>query len=539
MANESLRKQNTTIRDCWELIKMTYEKKRLKKIILLLISLLITINLYATTYFISSNGSDGASGSAMFPWKTLAYACQHTVSGDVIFVRAGVYAETQISYVPSGVSIEGEGSSSRLVGSYIILSGPGGNQSISNLRIDGNNIAGGNNILINGRHDIVITKCSFNNFTAGNLFYATEAMEYAIDVWFSYNIEIHNNTIEAGIRSIGNNRNLNIHHNTIGKVSLGANPEVGVYLCDVDDVHIWNNKFKNLATAIVIVAYGTTIVRDVYIYCNLMINAGVSPPEIWGYGSGIQFCGLTSGIVRNINILNNTIVGNPGNRQTMIGVWLPTVGDGKLIVVRNNIIQGFQYASIFAAGPEQRMDSVFIENNILFENAILGDGFAPDNQPYFTNVPQPPYKVQQNNIMSNPLFIGSGDYHLQSNSPGVGGGYYMPFITMYHDGDYYTSPPNIGAYNGYMTIVVDPSTIKDEMLIYPIPADDNISIMIKNPNFRPVKLQILNYSGRIMVDEKMDTDEILHLPIDLAPGLYVVRAINKKQEMIVQKIIVK
>jgi len=321
---------------------------------------------------------------------------------------------------------------------------------------------------------------------------------------------------------------------------MNTQPEVGVYLCDADNIHIWNNKFKNLASAIVITSYGTTTVRDVYIYCNLITDAGVITSNVWGYGSGIQFGGLTTGVVRNIHMINNTMSGNPGNRQTMVGIWMPTVTDGigKMIVVRNNIIKGFQYASIMSAGPQPRMDSVFIENNIFYENATLGTGYAPDNLPYYTNVPLPIYNVQQNNIVGNPLFISTTDYHLQGTSPAKGKGIYTLWISVYHDNDNYLNPPNIGAYNGYLVIPPDPIN-NDELLIYPVPSTDNITIMVKNPNFHPVKLQILDYLGRIIIEERMTSDEIQHLPIDLKSGFYFIRVVNSNQDAITEKIVVK
>jgi len=539
--SDIIKTKNNTIKDCWELIKLSFEKKRIKKKSLTIVLFFLFLNLSATTYFISPNGNDVAPGSAILPWRTLANACRKTLSGDIIFVNPGSYLETEICYLPSGVSIEGAGTTSRLVLAFIILDGAGGNQHISNVKLDGNNLDGGNNIFINGRHDVVINNCTFTNYRFGNLYYATKEQQYAIEVWYSYNVEIHHNTIEGGIRSIMNNKNLNIHHNIIGKQALNTLPEVGIYLCDADNIHIWNNKFKNLASAIVLTSYGTTIMKDVYIYCNLVTDLGVISSNVWGYGSGIQFGGLTSGIVRNIHLINNTMSANPGNRQTMIGIWMPTITDGigKKIVIRNNIIRGFQYASILAAGPQPRMDSVFIENNIFYENAILGEGYATNNLPYYTNVPLPIYNIQQNNMVVNPLFVSSTDYHIQGTSPGRGTGIYTLWILVYHDGDNYHAPPNIGAYNGYMTPLVDnPVANKDELLIYPIPASDNISIIVKDPNFNPTQLQILDYVGRIVMEETMTGNEILHLPIDLKPGFYVVKVVNAQQKIIIQKIII-
>jgi len=490
-------------------------------------------------YFVAPNGSNSGTGSAVYPWRTLEYACTRTVSGDVIFIRSGTHnGMGSISRLPSGVSVEGDGETSVLVETTILLEGGIGNQHITNVKFDGNNKDVFTAIIIDNRHDVILSNCKFVNFKTGNRFYADIAYEYAIELRHSYNIEISNNIIEAGIRSFYDNRNLNIHHNLIGKSSISLEPEVGIYLCDVDNIRIWNNKFKNLATFIEVSAYGITKVKDVYIYCNLMTTAGISDITTWGYGSGIRFGGLTTGTVRNINVMNNTIVGNPGNRYTMIGIWLPTLGDGTIINIVNNIIHGFQYASIFAAGPDPRMDSVYIENNILFMNAITGRSYAPNNLPYFTNVPLPLILVQQNNIEEDPLFIGNNDFHLQNTSPGVSAGLYIPWIEFYHDDDTYFGTPNIGAYNGYPTIIIDP-VVEDELIIYPIPATDNISIMIKDPKFQPNRLDIYDYNGKILISQKIDTDFISHLPINLKTGFYILKITNSRQNILIGKIIVK
>ena len=93
---------------------------------------------------------------------------------------------------------------------------------------------------------------------------------------WTHDIEIDNNILECGIRSLYDNRNLNIHHNNVGKPSMNVEPEVGIYLCDVDYVRIWNNKFKNLNTFIEFSSFGETKLFNIYVFCNLMINSGVS-----------------------------------------------------------------------------------------------------------------------------------------------------------------------------------------------------------------------------------------------------------------------
>jgi pectin methylesterase-like acyl-CoA thioesterase len=50
----------------------------------------------ATTFFVAQDGSDGNSGSAAAPWRTLQHAVDTAEPGDTIEVRAGTYAGARI-----------------------------------------------------------------------------------------------------------------------------------------------------------------------------------------------------------------------------------------------------------------------------------------------------------------------------------------------------------------------------------------------------------------------------------------------------------
>lgn len=130
----------------------------------------------AQTYYISTGGSDAVgNGTIASPWRTLAKAATVvTKEGCTIHVSPGIYMETeQVKLVP-GVSIEGEDSSS-IIKSAIkddwkeILSlrseeGTKGNQHISNLTFDGQDLSSFWAIYISGRSQVSIYNCSFSNF---------------------------------------------------------------------------------------------------------------------------------------------------------------------------------------------------------------------------------------------------------------------------------------------------------------------------------------------------------------------------------------
>ena len=146
-----------------------------------------TLKAGGTIYYVALTGNDvTGNGSVTSPWRSLYKACQSvTVSGSVIHIKAGTYSEANQCTLAVGVSLEGDGVNSiiqctRVVsriggtssGSISLLSttqGTNGNQSISNLKLDGIN-KGTIGIVVGRRsnvkiHDITITNFLYNGIT--------------------------------------------------------------------------------------------------------------------------------------------------------------------------------------------------------------------------------------------------------------------------------------------------------------------------------------------------------------------------------------
>ena len=58
--------------------------------------LLMAASASATDYYVSTSGSDGNSGSAGSPWRTLQHAANSVTAGDVVHVSDGTYVGFQI-----------------------------------------------------------------------------------------------------------------------------------------------------------------------------------------------------------------------------------------------------------------------------------------------------------------------------------------------------------------------------------------------------------------------------------------------------------
>lgn len=130
-------------------------------------------------YYIDPSGSDTrGDGSKNKPWSSLSHACSVIASSSTIHINPGKYIESNRCTLAPGVNIEGEGYNSLIISHYVskdevdalILlksSSPGvdGNQSISNIRLDGD-LTGTKAIYGHYRNNITIRNCSIENFAS-------------------------------------------------------------------------------------------------------------------------------------------------------------------------------------------------------------------------------------------------------------------------------------------------------------------------------------------------------------------------------------
>lgn len=241
-----------------------------------------TLNSLSTTFYISPVGNDTTGdGSFINPWKTLFFATQTvTTAGDTIFVKAGVYTETLQCHLSVGVSIEGEGITSVIQSDLTnhfeeLLSlkspeGTNGNQHISNLKFDGQNLSTYWCIWVAGRSNVSIYNCTIQNFrdrgvifsgrvnledfppdslyASGNKFYnniVNNCAAYSdtangvfgrgcLNIGGQIGMQIYNNTITQNQRPEGQNgwpikyvnhgylKNCKIYNNTLTKIPYGG-----------------------------------------------------------------------------------------------------------------------------------------------------------------------------------------------------------------------------------------------------------------------------------------------------------------------------
>jgi len=511
-------------------------------------------------YYISTSGSDSSgNGTSNKPWKTLAYACSRvTTSGSVIHVNAGTYIETSQCNLAVGVSIEGEGVTS-IIKSHVSSSytytiqlysntqGTNGNQHISNIKMDGDNLTGWGAMSITMRSNVEIYNCTFVDFysravyfvvvpgtmptswstgnkfhdnivtdstscippdagdgTTGelvlggqqtmliynNIFDATErpsgstgflikgvdgynkdikiynntllktpfggtVWDFVIELWNCLGgIEIYNNTMTGSIDFSGTYGTTKgaysygawIHNNIIGETTVSnqnARMTRGVqFEQQAEGIIVENNWFKNMGSAIYFPVYHESpftfsTYTDINIRYNIFNNLGAADGIGGTVGYGIYFNTATGGInvCNGFHVYNNVFIGHVGTTNTGWGIEIPdnfaTTTD---VSIRNNIVENFDQYPVYGSTA---VSGLSIEKNIFYGN---GNSNAPAYSGSGT---------VQNNIISNPLFVSSTNFHLQSNSPAINAGINAG-LTSDYDGNSVPYPaggaPDIGAY---------------------------------------------------------------------------------------------
>lgn len=515
------------------------------KKILIVFLLLISFGAYSATYYISTTGSNSNDGSVGSPWLTLKYACDHaTTSGDVIHVNSGTYNETQQSILRVGVSIVGEGITSIITSTVTTTTGTiygqssmgtNGNQSISYIKMDGNNTTAFGGIVFVGRSNVSVHHCTFINFNWGaiafygrgdtgdgdpatpatgntcynntitNCSYYTTVGSGAVRVGGQTGVLIHDNTIIQPDRGTnlngygikyaagGYNRGMKIYNNTItiphwtagswnfsieswnnrggieiynntlqGGIDVGGTNEVddGTYgfttkiynntigfpefptyneravtvECAISDLWIYNNTFNNMTTSIIFnQSNPSDNISNIHIHNNVINGAGVNGSN--GAGIGVYF---TSNIdLNNIQIWNNTFYDGGLSYSSLAAVMFKDfTGTISNVSIRNNIIQGFNNSPIYF--QDVAPDIVSIENNVFYGN-------GNSNVPRFYLI-TPTNKTEQNNIVSNPLFVSLGsNFNIQTGSPAKNAGLDVG-ITSDILGNSIQGVPDIGAY---------------------------------------------------------------------------------------------
>jgi hypothetical protein len=270
---------------------------------------------------------------------------------------------------------------------------------------------------------IVYNNIYQNPFTSG------EHWDFSIEIWdIRGGVEIAYNYCEGSIDLSGK---INVkgeydycawvHHNVIGQPTQSLYEHTRGFILEAhlnnEDIIIEKNYVKNTATGL---GFGqpepseATVFKNIRISHNIFESMGITDAlathsKGWGIKSSDPADWQT---VDNWEVYNNVITAKEGTYSTMWGIMIPPMVSTN-IKIRNNIVVGFDYAGVFGynnGDPDITCDILSIENNCFYGN-------GNSNLPRYGNGYTPTNNTTQNNIIADPLFKSSTDFHLQSTSP--------------------------------------------------------------------------------------------------------------------------
>ena len=107
------------------------------------------------------------------------------------------------------------------------------------------------------------------------------------------------------------------------------------------------------------------------------------------------------------------------------------------ITIKRNFHIFVNFSFWFVSPLGSKINGLYLENNILYKN-------DNDNKPYMEN--GNPRKYSNKNIVADPKFVSTTNFHLKSGSPGIKKGQKIKSFVLDIEKNLASSQPNIGAY---------------------------------------------------------------------------------------------
>jgi hypothetical protein len=254
----------------------------------------------ANWIYVSETGNDvTGDGTSGAPYATVSHAATTASSGDTIYVVAGTITETAQVVLGTGVSIYGAGNTSIIKSNYSYTDywpstliatiklrstseGTEGNQSISNIRMDGDNLTATAAICVSARSNVSIHHCEFEDFdNYGVSFTGTVDMNYGEATTYASGNSFHDNIM------------VNCVTDASGTPGYPAGGRGSLMIGSDEDMLIYNNTFVevnrgtgNLQYAIQKMCFGFH--KGLKVFNNDMTTHGM---ELWFCRGGIEISG--------------------------------------------------------------------------------------------------------------------------------------------------------------------------------------------------------------------------------------------------------
>ncbi len=357
---------------------------------------LFFLNTSANTFYINPKGSDVyGNGSVSSPWQSLFKATSSvTKSGDIIHVATGVYKEFNQCSLAAGVSIEGEGTGSVITSnltedwkeflSVRSTEGTDGNQHISNLKFDGQNLSTFWGIWVGGRSNVSIHDITMIDFRdRGIIFTGTNAITDGEPGVYAKNNSFYNNTVVncaqyldgygRGCLNIGGQEEMLIYKNTIIQNSRPAGHNG------------WPVKLAAGGYIRGVKIYNNILTKNKYLGSFPGDNDWDFAIELWNISGGTEIHGNTiEGAIDLVNISrgkydygvwfhDNKILQPSLNKFFQSGLIFELSAEA--VIVEHNTFDKISGAILFNAQENTHLENIVIRKNVFTDIGInTGNG---------------------------------------------------------------------------------------------------------------------------------------------------------------------
>lgn len=272
------------------------------------------------------------------------------------------------------------------------------------------------------------------------------------------------------------------------------------------------------------------------IFNNTLIASGPFTIGVYCYSRGAQ-----------TSVYNNVFINCPGGVYGIRGGTYNNVfyNCGDLFVYRMTSIAlpgTFKNNIIYFTKAEQHAyyatetDGLTIDYNLY--NIELSNMFWTDHN---TLASMQALGKEAHSLVGNPDFVSSTDLHLQTGSPAIGKGIHIEIPETDYDGKYYNDPPSIGAYEGNPPKEPKPPDPGEKQIIilYPNPADGNLTILREESNLATQRFRIISISGKIVFEDFLKEGiKNAQFSLNLKAGIYVVQVLSGNLTTAAQTLIV-
>jgi uncharacterized protein YjdB len=342
----------------------------------------------------------------------------------------------------------------------------------------------------------------------------SQSDKYAIHLTNQTDITIRNITIRAenALSCLyflgGQSDNISIEHCTF------ESPEYGIRIINGGSYYISKNTIKNAANAVFLIADFAEVSYNNFSSNQKAINLISS-----------------SGDAR---IFNNVFYDN--NKAI--------VADEAQTLIYNNI---FYFTDVTHSAIEHALANCYSDYNIFYPEQ---PGFVRLSGTSYATVTElnQVAAMEDNSLVKDPMWKDrfQNDYEILEGSPAIDAGIYIgPLEDMYGTKVPVGIAPDIGSFekkNVLSERIAAETQEEDGILIYPNPATDYLIVKNQGTNSSFYRIEILDFSGRVLVQEELDAFDAgseTRIYLDrLLKGLYWLKLYNDNGKPVIKKILI-